>query len=67
MTVLPLLNHRSDVPLLRPRAIDRAVRDADLIHILGHLSPMAPAVCAAARRHRKPWVVCTAGGGEYRA
>lgn len=60
LTVLPLINRRFNVPLLLPWVIDRAVRDADVIHV-DHLSAMSPSVCAAARRHRKPWVVCPAG------
>jgi glycosyltransferase involved in cell wall biosynthesis len=60
ITALPLINRRFDVPLLLPWVIDRAIRDTDVIHI-GYLSPMAPAVCAAARRLGKPWVVCPAG------
>ncbi len=66
MTVLPLLNDRYDLPLLRFPAIEKVVRDADVLHLLGHLSPLAAAVCAAARRQRKPWVVCTAGVLPFR-
>jgi glycosyltransferase involved in cell wall biosynthesis len=60
LTVLPLLNGRYNVPLAIPWVIDRAVQNADVIHV-DYLSAMAPSVCAAARRHRKPWVVCPAG------
>lgn len=60
LTVLPLLERRFDIPLLAPWVIRRAVRDADVIHV-DYLSPVVPAVCAAARRLGKPWVVCPAG------
>jgi glycosyltransferase involved in cell wall biosynthesis len=60
LTILPLINRRFDVALPLPWVIDRAVRNADLIHV-DYLSAMAPSVCAAARRHGKPWVVCPAG------
>lgn len=66
MTVLPHLNDRYDLPLLLPRRIDQAVRNADVIHLMGHLSPMAASVCASARRHRRPWVVCVAGVLPFR-
>lgn len=61
LTILPLINDRYDIPLPRLRLVDRAVEQADVIHIVGYASPMVPLVCAAARRRRKPWVVCTAG------
>ncbi|MEO8033218.1 MAG: glycosyltransferase [Acidobacteriota bacterium] len=61
LMILPLINDRYDIPLPMLGIIDRAVEIADVIHIIGYASPMVSLVCAAARRKRKPWVVCTAG------
>lgn len=60
-TVLPLINRRFDLVLPRPRLVDTAVRDADLIHLIPHISPIVPPVIAAARRHGKPWVISPVG------
>jgi glycosyltransferase involved in cell wall biosynthesis len=61
LTVLPLIDRRFDITLPRPRLVDAAVRDADVIHILQYMSPIVPPVCSAARRHGKPWVVSPVG------
>jgi len=60
-TVLPLLNRRFEIVLPRPRLVDAAVRDADVIHVTPYMSPLVPPVIAAARRHRKPWVASPVG------
>jgi glycosyltransferase involved in cell wall biosynthesis len=61
LTVLPLINRRFDIALPRPRLVDAAVRDADVIHLLNYMAAIVPAVCSAARRHGKPWVVSPVG------
>jgi len=60
-TVLTIVNRRFDLVLPRPRLVDAAVRDADVIHITPYISPIVPPVIAAARRHGKPWVVSPVG------
>lgn len=60
-TILPLINRRFDLVLPRPRLVDAAVRDADVIHIIPYISPIVPPVISAARRHGKPWVVSPVG------
>ena len=61
LVILPLINRRFDLVLPRPRLVDAAVRDADVIHIIPHISPIVPPVISAARRHGKPWVVSPVG------
>lgn len=60
-TVLPVISRRFDIVFPRPRLVDAAVRDADVIHIIPHISPIVPPVISAARRHRKPWVISPVG------
>jgi glycosyltransferase involved in cell wall biosynthesis len=65
LVILPLVNRRYDVPLPLLRRIDRAVAGVDVVHFMGVVSPLVPLVAAAARRRRRPWVICTAGSLQF--
>lgn len=41
--------------------ISRLVREADVIHVMGHWTLLNALVCREARRQAKPYVVCPAG------
>jgi glycosyltransferase involved in cell wall biosynthesis len=58
---LPCLWQRFYVPLGGWPTIRRLVREADLIHLMGHWSALNALVYLAARRAGKPYVVCPAG------
>lgn len=58
---LPCMWRRFYVPLGGWMTIDRLVRQADLIHLMGHWSVLNALVYLAARRAAKPYVVCPAG------
>ena len=61
MVALPCLWRRFYVPFGGWMTIDRLVRDADLIHLMGHWSVLNVLVYLAAKRAGKPYVVCPAG------
>lgn len=58
---LPCLWRRFYVPLGGWMTISKLVREADLIHLMGHWSVLNALVYLAARRADKPHVVCPAG------
>lgn len=58
---LPCLWRRFYVPLGGWLTIRRLVREADLIHLMGHWSALNALVYLAARWAGKPYVVCPAG------
>jgi glycosyltransferase involved in cell wall biosynthesis len=49
------------VPLLNMRALDRLVRDADVLHLLGYWNLLSVALAWLARRRGKPYVLSAAG------
>lgn len=59
--MLPCLWTRFYLPRAGWRTIKRLVADADVIHLMGHWSALNFFVYLAARRARKPYVVCPAG------
>lgn len=59
--VMRPLNRRFHLPLMRPAALLRAVRGADLVHLMNHWTLLNAVVFAVARRMGKPVVVCPAG------
>lgn len=61
MVALPCLWRRFFVPRGGWMTIGKLVREADLIHLMGHWSVLNALVYLAARRAGKPYVVCPAG------
>lgn len=61
VNVLPCLLRRFNIPKGAGRTIERLVKDADVIHLMGHWSVLNAMVYLAARRLAKPYVVCPAG------
>ncbi len=58
---LPCLSPRFYVPLVSPGLIRDLVDQSDLIHLIGHWTVLNALVYRAARRAKKPYVVCPAG------
>ena len=61
MVALPWLWRRFYLPLGGLLTISKQVRDADLVHLMGHWSVLNALVYLAARRAGKPYVICPAG------
>lgn len=61
LTALPVLSRRYYVPKFSPARIRDLVRDADVIHLMGHWTFVNALVYLFARRLGKPYVVCSAG------
>lgn len=61
VTTLPCLSQRFYLPTFAPRRILDAVRDADVVHLMGHWTVLNALAYAAARRLGKPYVTCPAG------
>jgi len=59
--VMPCLWKRFNVPKLNWAVIRQRVKDADVIHLMGHWSVLNAMVYFVARRMNKPYVVCPAG------
>jgi glycosyltransferase involved in cell wall biosynthesis len=59
--VLPCLLRRFKVPRWNWKLILGAVKDADIVHLMGHWSLLNALTYIAARRLGKPYVVCPAG------
>jgi glycosyltransferase involved in cell wall biosynthesis len=49
------------LPLLRPGRLDRAVREADVVHVLGYWNLLSVVVAWLARRAGRPYVLSPAG------
>ncbi|WP_207956115.1 glycosyltransferase [Rubrobacter marinus] len=58
---LPSLNRRFYVPAVSPTKIRRVVKDADVVHLMGHWTLVNALVYLFARYMKKPYVVCPAG------
>lgn len=64
LVTLPCLSRRYYLPRLSPRQvwkIREAVRRADVVHLMGHWTPINALVYLFARRFHKPYVICPAG------
>jgi glycosyltransferase involved in cell wall biosynthesis len=61
LVALPCLLARFHVPAPQGRTLREIVRQADVVHMVGHWSPLQAMVAAAARREGVPWVMCPAG------
>jgi len=61
LIALPTLNARFFVPRFSLSQISRLVKEADIIHLMGHWSFLNALVWVMAKRHKKPYVVCPAG------
>ena len=61
VVALPCIWKRFHVPRCGWRIIKRLVDEADVIHMMGHWSVLNLLVYLAARRAKKPYVVCPAG------
>jgi glycosyltransferase involved in cell wall biosynthesis len=60
LTALPCRNRRFYVPGGLAR-IERRVAAADVVHLVGHWTPITTLAYQAARRHAVPWVVSPCG------
>jgi glycosyltransferase involved in cell wall biosynthesis len=58
---MPLLWRRFYIPRFSWKTIKTMVHDADVIHLMGHWTLLNALVYIAARRARKPYVICPAG------
>jgi glycosyltransferase involved in cell wall biosynthesis len=58
---VPCMQKRYLVPRLRWKVFTQAVRDADVIQLTNHWTVLNALVYVAARRMRKPWIICPAG------
>lgn len=61
LVAIPLLWPRFHLPRMRWRTIKALVEEADIIHLMNHWGMLNSMVYWAARRARKPYVVCPAG------
>jgi len=61
LIAFPLLWQRFHVPRIRWKTVKNLVNEADIIHLMGHWGVLNAVVYWAARRARKPYVVCPAG------
>lgn len=64
ITALPCINRRFYFPKPSPglfKIVMDLVRDADLIHMMGHWTMINALVYFSVRRFKKPYVVCPAG------
>lgn len=61
LEVLPCLSQRFQVPRCGWLIVSRCVRNADVVHMMGHWSVLGVMVCLAALRYRIPYVVCPGG------
>lgn len=61
VVALPCLNRRYYLPWLTWPTISRLVQKADIIHLMNHWTVLNAVVYLAARRYRKPYVICPAG------
>jgi glycosyltransferase involved in cell wall biosynthesis len=62
MIKVPTLSKRFNAPLFFLYKINAAVKTSDIIHMMGHWSVINAFAFIAAQLHRKPYVVCPAGG-----
>ncbi|MGZ3253097.1 MAG: glycosyltransferase, partial [Burkholderiaceae bacterium] len=58
---MPLIWRRFYVPRFSWKTIKALVADADIVHLMGHWTLLNALVYIAARRERKPYVICPAG------
>lgn len=58
---LPCLQRRFLIPALSHRAIERAIADADVIHLTNHWTVLNVMAASIAAKMHKPYVVCPAG------
>lgn len=61
VVILPLLFNRFFIPRIRWKIIKALVKTADVVHLMGHWSVLNVLVYIAARKAKKPYVVCPAG------
>ncbi len=61
LELVPCLNRRFLWPRLRQGALDALVAGTDVVHLCNHWTALNLLAQRAARRQRKPWVVCPAG------
>lgn len=61
VVVCPSLWKRFFVPRISYRKVRELVRQADVVHLMGHWSVLNAIVYLAASRMKKPYVVCPAG------
>lgn len=62
LTIVPLLSKRFFMPRMSSWAVlRRLVREADVVHIMGHWALLSAVVWLTVRSLRKPYVVCPAG------
>ncbi len=61
VVALPCIWRRFYVPALRWGTVRRLVRDADVVHLIGHWSVLNAMVYFSLRYMGKPYVVCPAG------
>lgn len=59
--VIPSISRRFHVPKFFFYGIRKAVKDADIIHIMGHWTILNALVYLVARSNNKPYVFCPAG------
>jgi glycosyltransferase involved in cell wall biosynthesis len=61
LVAFPLLWRRFHLPQVRWQTLKALVEEADIIHLMNHWGALNAMVYWAARRARKPYVVCPAG------
>ena len=61
VVAVPLLWRRFFVPRISLPLLNELINAADIIHLMGHWSPLNAMVYWAARRAGKPYVICPAG------
>jgi len=61
VVALECINRRFFVPRVSLRALGELVRDADVVHLLGHWTVLNALVFKACRRYGKPYLFCPAG------
>lgn len=61
VVAVPVLWHRFSIPRVSLPLLNDLVSAADIVHLMGHWSPLNAMVYWAARRAGKPYVICPAG------
>lgn len=64
VVALPCISRRFYIPWVNPYRVKEMVAEADVIHLIGHWNILNALVYWAARRSRKPYVVCPAGASS---
>lgn len=61
LIAVPSMTRRFLIPRISSADIEKLVREADVVHVMGHWSILGARVCLAALKNKTPYVYCPAG------